>query len=340
MLTVYVDWNFETIPFVFWFSVSNKKPMGNRKPKRSCGSWCCQTSSHCEQGQYHGNVSQHTTVASSHKPFAIRETYRRNFSNLEEQISCEPVGKLTDENFLILKNKFPANRLGWINWKCKFAENGKKTANQDAISSSFWQSWAKKRNTAFCNRMFLTGLVNLHLNLERADHAVGNLDDEKWLANWLSFMFGCICVTCGSCDEKRIDKFCSRIYHWLSLRGGWLFVLGKTFLSGTSYDMSEGQSLGSHVKNHGTCYFEIQKRRCLRRKLRILTAWSTKLHKLRALSWPLWCTAAFRESAYTFWLTSSSLFWLCLFHGSVAWATPAECQVNDHIFRSIQTRSC
>lgn len=84
-----------------------------------------------------------------------------------------------------------------------------------------------------------------------------NLDDENscWLFSNPSSSV--VVVTCRSCDERHIDKFCSRIYQWWSPWCGFSLVFGKTFAS------------GSNDLPVGTSCLEIHRHGCSLRKLMI-----------------------------------------------------------------------
>ena len=90
----------------------------------------------------------------------------------------------------------------------------------------------KHGNTAFCNRVFLK--VGSWIPI-----GFGKQQNERFGA-WATKSFfalfpaACVFVTCVSCDERPTYKFCPRIYHWVSVRFGFSFVLGKTFSSGTN----------------------------------------------------------------------------------------------------------
>ena len=101
-------------------------------------------------------------------------------------------------------------------------------------------------NTAFCNRVFLK--VGSWIPI-----GFGKQQNERFGA-WATKSFfalfpaACVFVTCVSCDERPTDKFCPRIYHWVSVRFGFSFVLGKTFSSGTNSDRFAVYQLFFHSK--------------------------------------------------------------------------------------------
>lgn len=134
----------------------------------------------------------------------------------------------------------------------------RKQGTQDANSSLLWKSCAKKKVT----RLFATTCFDRFCDSRYAfvwREQIISLETGTTKRCWLlsSLSSSVVVVACRSCDERHIDKFCSRICHWWSPWCGFSLVFGKTFASGTNN------------LHFGTSYLEIRRHGCSLRKLMI-----------------------------------------------------------------------